>query len=386
MAKSVLITGARAAAALDVARDFAAAGWQVHLADSVKSRMARWSNLRAVHHLYPAPRHNRVAFRAEIERLVGAHQIDLIVPTCEEVFHLSAPDLSRSVSTKLFAPALDQLRELHDKLRFARLAQGCGVSVPESHAIAREGDMEQFAVDSRNWVFKPRLSRFGEQALIGPSPDELRSVRGTLDKGWMAQRRIKGREVCLHAIAHHGRLVGFASYASEWRMGGGACFAFEPLPDADQDGLRAIAEAIVSKAGLHGQFGFDAIFDGDGTAHLIECNPRATSGLHLLTGKGRAANAIAQGQPIGASGSSTAYLGPAMFLFGLPRAVAKRRLGAWWQCLQSGSDVIGAKGDALPVAGAMWDALCFSIKGWRHRISTTAATTHDIEWNGEELA
>ena len=43
MSGKVLITGARAPVAVDLARAFAAAGHEVHLADSVTPWAARWS-------------------------------------------------------------------------------------------------------------------------------------------------------------------------------------------------------------------------------------------------------------------------------------------------------------------------------------------------------
>ena len=179
MARRVLITGARAAVALDTARDFADAGWEVHLADSVPSRMARWSALRAQHHAYPAPRQRPSDFAAWIERLADAHQIDRIVPTCEEVYWLAAQPLREALGDRLFAPDLATLRSLHDKFAFAQTAQGWGLNAPESRPIDTQDDLAELADASSEWVFKPRFSRFGESALIGPEAKALRSIRAT---------------------------------------------------------------------------------------------------------------------------------------------------------------------------------------------------------------
>ena len=298
MARSVLITGARAVATLDLARDFAAAGWQVHLADSRVSRMVRWSRLAASHHIYPPPRQEGEAFRRRVAALVEEQNIDLVVPTCEEVFHLAAPSLAQALGTRLFAPDLATLRQLHDKFAFARACDGWDLPAPESHLLESPADVARFAGEAREWVFKPCFTRFGDAALVGPALQTLERIAPTPAAPWLAQRRIIGREVAFYAVAHHGKLTAFAAYASEWRLGGGATYAFEPQGDADQAMLHDLAAQLAASASLHGQFACDVMIDAQGRSFLIECNPRATSGVHLLTGEGALVRAIGEGAPM----------------------------------------------------------------------------------------
>lgn len=383
MGRRVLITGARAAAALDCTRDFASAGWEVHLADSVDVRMARWSALDARHHRYPSPRQRSADFRAWVRELVETYDFDLIVPTCEEVFHLASPSLRQALASRLFAPDIALLTKLHDKLTFARLARECGLDTPECHAIEGALDRDRFARDSHDWVFKPRMSRFGEHTLVSPPSQAAREVP---TQGWMAQKYVRGDEVCLHAIAHKGALVACSSYSSEWRMRGGASFAFMPTDPARHEHLRDIAATLVQKANLHGQFGFDIIFDEDDAPQLLECNPRATSGVHLLVGEGELVRAIASGEEIMQGQRRSAYLAPAMIVFGLPQAIRGGRLREWWDAMKAGRDAISRRGDRMPLLGALADAGAFALIGLRRGISTNAATTYDIEWNGEALS
>src|SRR5262249_34209684 len=87
--RNVLILGGRAPVALDHARRFAAHGWRVHVADSVSFNLAAYSRSVATATRVPAPRFQGAGFARALRELVTRERIELIVPTCEEVFFLS---------------------------------------------------------------------------------------------------------------------------------------------------------------------------------------------------------------------------------------------------------------------------------------------------------
>lgn len=386
MARTVLVTGARAAAALDLARDFAAAGYRTVCADSVPARISRWSRRSGAFHPYPAPRADPAGFGKRICELVDTLSIDLIVPTCEEAFHLAAPALAPRLAGKLFQPPLAILRELHDKYRFARLAEGFGVPVPETHLLVDKAELTHFADRSAEWVFKPCFSRFGEAALVGPASGRLDKVHPAPEHPWIAQRRVVGGEACFYAVAREGKLRAFAAYRSDWRLGGGASFGFEPLDAAKAAALREIAATLAARLSLTGQFACDAIFAVDGRPWLIECNPRATSGVHFLAGKGRLATAIdGSGEGCLAGDGQPRHLLPAMLSFGFGVALRRGDLGGWIAALRDGRDVIGRRGDRLPAFGAFADGLGFTFRGMLRGTSASAMTVADIAWDGEDL-
>ena len=135
MSGCVLVTGARAPVALEVARSFAALGWRVHLADSVPATAARWSRLGAPVHRLPPPRTNFAQFRDHLAALALRTGADLIVPTCEEVFYVAAAE----PGVPVFAPPLATLRDLHSKARFIDLARQTGLDVPETRLVTDPG-------------------------------------------------------------------------------------------------------------------------------------------------------------------------------------------------------------------------------------------------------
>lgn len=387
MAEAVLITGARAAAALDLARDFAAAGYDVHMADCGAARIAKWSRVPTAFHRYASPVKHPRRFREDIARLVQDLRPAAIIPSCEEVFHLAAPALIETVQPILFAPPLPQLRQLHDKHAFALACADGGLSAPESHRITAPEELESFVGESLEWVFKPCFSRFGESALIGPEPRALAALTPSPAAPLLAQRRIRGMEACFYGVARDGNLVAFAAYQSHWRLGGGAGFAFAPLAQDKAGQLRKLAAKLAHSTQITGQFACDAVFDGQGDPWLIECNPRATSGVHLLAGNGGLARAMMSGDPLSAEGPKSAHhLGLAMAVFGLPLAIRTNRVAEWRRTMTEGTDAIARPGDRMPLVGALIDAASFALRGLSQGISTTSATTADIAWDGEDLA
>ena len=387
MPERILITGARAAVALDLARECRLAGYEVHLADSTPCRMARASRAVTAFHPLASPRFQPDRFRQDIWALAQALAPVRIIPTCEEVFHLARPSIAGVLGDRLFAPGLNVLAVLHDKHSFSRLAERAGLAVPETHAVTSARDLAAFANEAARWVFKPCFSRFGARALVGPSAAMLAGVKLHPGDRWVAQRRIEGEEYSFYAVAQAGRIAAFAAYGSPWRLSGGASFAFMPAPDIVEQTLLHAASVLAEITGLTGQLSCDAMVDASGRAWLIECNPRATSGLHLLTGSGVLASIItgaAEGPLL--SHRRPRYLLAAMCSYGLEAAARQGRWLSWWADFCSGRDVVGAPSDRLPFAGAILDMLAFKRQAARAGLTTAQAVTADMEWNGEQLS
>ncbi len=204
----VLITGARAPVALDMARAFRAAGCAVALADSVFPFAAALARPRFPIHRLPPPRFAFDAFRARLVELMA--EIDLLVPTCEEVFWLAAAAARDGWTARLFAPSLKVLRSLHSKADFAALARAEGVDAPATVTLTAATDLAGLAW--ADLVAKPEFCRFGTRTLIAPQPASLRAIRPTEEHRWVAQERIEGEELCAFSIARGRRLIACAVY------------------------------------------------------------------------------------------------------------------------------------------------------------------------------
>lgn len=383
MAERVLITGARSVAALDIARSLRAAGYEPHLADCSPAWLARLSGAAGPVHRHASPVERPADFARDIRGLIDRLDPVRIIPTCEEVFHLAVLAEADGFSGRLFAPPPDRLATLHAKDRFASLCRNLALSVPDTTVVADRAALAAFSGDATDHVFKPVWSRFGARTLVAPSPEELAAVAPSPDAPWVVQRRIVGEEVSVYAVCQEGRVVAFCAYGSDWRLPGGASYVFRPLPADETARLRPMADALAAYAGT-GQIACDAIFDADGRPWLIECNPRATSGVHLF-GRSAAFGQALMGRGEAEHVAGTRHLSTALWLHGLPTALRDRRLAAWRKQRQQGSDAIAGPRDGLPVLGALLDAAVFGLRALRTGLPLTEAMTADIEWNGRSL-
>ena len=386
MSDRVIITGARSAVALDLARDFDCLGYEVHMADCSSAYISKWSKTpKCVHH-YASPVNEPTRFTRDIQNIVKTIDPVMIVPTCEEVFHLSRLSLAEDFKQRLFSPSLSDLRVLHAKDSFIELCLDIGLNAPDTYTIKNKDDLQNYKDNSKEWVFKPCYSRFGAKTLITPNEHELATVTPDKDSPWIAQRYIKGQELSFYAVAHSGTLGTLAAYTSSWRLKGGASYVFEPVPEELLEEIRQLAEKIISKLSLTGQISCDLILDSRHKLWGIECNPRSTSGLHLLTGNGFLANAMinseAKAMP---SNKKSKYMLPMILTYGFTNALKNFGWKKWFDTLLNGQDVIGIKEDRFPVIGALIDTFLFMKYARKNKLSLTKATTVDIEWNGETL-
>ena len=83
MRKTILITGARAPAALHLARIFYHAGHRVVLADTFRYPMSRATRMKHAYAQLPSPRQSFAAYGAAVASPVAREAPDIIAPTCE---------------------------------------------------------------------------------------------------------------------------------------------------------------------------------------------------------------------------------------------------------------------------------------------------------------
>jgi hypothetical protein len=345
--KTVLLTGTRAPATLDLARRLRRDGLRVVGADPTRFPLGRWSRAFSAHHRVPPPVVDPDGFLAAILTIIEKERVDLLWPTCEEIFHLAAAHDRLAGSVRMLCDPLAALLPLHDKLAFARFA---GTLAPDSWE-AKE------APRGRRLVWKPRFSRFAARVRFDDPPPDPR--------GWMAQDFVEGDEFSSWALCLGGEVRTLTVYQCPVRAGRGAGCAFVPF--WDEEAATAVRD-WAAQLGTTGSLAFDWIRSRDGSLRVIECNPRLTSGLHVLDPSVSLAALLEGPAPLPPPMRAGQLLWPTVF--------QSLRLGG------TTPDLVFARDDPWPALGQVPSFLELAVAALRHRISLSAAATRDIEWNG----
>lgn len=362
--ETILITGARAPVALELARAFHRCGHRVILADSMGMPLARWSSASATYYRVPSPRFHTAAFAASLQQIIKKENVTHLIPTCEETFYIAA--LRDSFSCKTWTADLACLHRLHHKLEFTKYA-AADFTFPETVLLT---DFTGWH-NSEAYVFKPCYSRFAAETIIGKKITAEHFSENE-KAHWVAQRRIRGKEMCVYSIWNNGELKACAAYHPLYRAGKGAGIFFEHC--TNEQLFRQVA-AFGKRINYTGQLSFDVIVDENNLPHVIECNPRGTSGVHLLRGK--LAGAFLQPGACIFPGE-TAYALKTVLAFLKPGVLFSKHV-------RRANDAVFSSRDPLP---ALLQPLAFAefvARKFRYRTSLLGATTGDIEWNGEPI-
>ncbi|MFZ6643848.1 ATP-grasp domain-containing protein [Undibacterium sp. TC4M20W] len=381
---NVLILGGRAPVALDHARRFSQQGWTVYIADSVPCRLSGWSSAVRASIQLAAPSQHPQAFIDDLNRAITQYQIDLLMPTCEEVFFLSRYRKYLPASVRVLVDDFDKLRTLHSKWHFLKLAEQYGGNPPPSSLVSSIDEARAWA-GKTPLVLKPEYSRFGVHVRLYPQGMPDNEAPLGQQGAWVAQHFKPGRELCSYSVADQGRLLAHAVYEPRHRLGKSSSFYFAPY-DAPQ--IREFVTRLVAAINYTGQISFDWIESQDGIPSVIECNPRAVSGVHLFGMQDALPAALAGrlDECVQPSATSPRMLAAIMLSAGLVQAVQKRKLRAWWADYQAAGEVIGIAQDRLTLLGALADMSSFALMAWQQKCSMREAATRDIEWDGQELA
>ncbi len=379
----VLILGGRAPVALDHARRFSAAGWDVSIADCGPCRISSWSRSVLKTMRLPPPRADLPAFARALVDLVEEERIDLVLPTCEEAFYVSAIRDRLAATCSVFVAPFDAMRALHSKFQFLVLARSCGVEVPESALVTNLSDARDWA-NGRPVVLKPEYSRFGVFVRLYPQGIPAMGRPLPVAGPWVVQSFQRGRELCSYSTAVAGRVTAHVTYEPTYRLQGSSSYYFEPRA---VPAVEAAVGRIVERLGYTGQISFDWVERMGGGVVPLECNPRAISGVHLFDRTdplpeamlGRVADTLRPRL------STPAMLAPVMLAAGLPRAIHRGDLHRWRLDWGRARDVLAVPGDIAPAIGAAADIAAFMALALRHRCSLRTASTRDLEWDGEAL-
>lgn len=267
----ILITCPRAPVSIEWIKIANRGSHQVILVDSLDYPISKFYK-NTTYVKIPSPRVDFTGYQREMKNLFLV--VDMVIPNCEDIFFLSK--LKESTSTKIlfFMPDNELLFRLHHKFEFFSLLNS-HVKIPESRVIRLKEDIRL----DKETILKPVYSRFGRDVIRDVNLKNIENIIITLENPWVQQEFIHGTAICNYAVCEYGKVISHVVYKPMYLLNHAASTYFEYYEDAR---CEAFITEFVKANNYHGQVAFDFIDDGN-DLYVLECNPRATSGLHIAS-------------------------------------------------------------------------------------------------------
>lgn len=270
--KNVLITGARAASALDMAR-MVSKDNTVFMADSIYFSLSRFSNCVKKFFYIPKPVFDLKKYEEDLIKIIKKNKIDILIPTCEEAFFISKIKNNLEKHCYIFVDNEEKMKTIHSKINMFKLIKGNEyIKAPKTKRIEYK-DLKK--VDINKNLIKIEYSRFGEGVFM-----DNKNIKNNKNRNFLVQEKIKGKEYSTYTIAKEGKVINTVVYYSSYKIECSCGVLFKALYHKK---IEKFIEKFIENNNYTGQIGFDIIENEEGL-YLIDANPRTTSGMHFFKG------------------------------------------------------------------------------------------------------
>lgn len=227
-----------------------------------------------------SPRHvDPEGYIKGVKRAVQESKIDLIIPVHEEIFYL-ADCQEEEILRRLFAPQFEFLAMLHSKWEFSLFLSSIGLDAPGASLCRSINDINQLD-RSKEFALKPVFGRASTNIYhLKPGEPVPSDISISEENHYIAQEWTTGRRYCSYSVIRDGRIQAFAVYPVQDTIDGSSAVFFTSV---EHPRIREYVDRIAAALGnTRGQIALDFV-ETDERLVAIECNPRATSGVHLFS-------------------------------------------------------------------------------------------------------
>ncbi len=384
----ILVTSARLPHALGVIRKLGEEGHEVYATDTFTTSPGLHSNHVKEAIITASPKFDTRKFLDEIKDIIRSRRIDLVVPCFEEVFYLAKHHDEIAALTPVFFPSFDVLARLHNKEAFTTLTQQLKLPIAPTRVAHSQDELAAAAREFKEYFARAAFSRGGVELFTNTGPlaghVKLEDCHPSAGNPWLVQEFVQGKDICSFSVAHQGRLAAHCTYEHPLTIEHAGGIVFESI---DEPQSVEIAKTYIEATGYHGHISFDYIKTDHGLS-IVECNPRPTAGIFMMSAKDYV-DAVFAPHPER----------PAVVQPGVREQIASaivrdmfrepKDFPADMKLLLSGTqDVYAQKGDRLP---GIYQILSYShVFAFRHRMHVRKhkhsdlmeAQFFDIDWDG----
>jgi predicted ATP-grasp superfamily ATP-dependent carboligase len=370
--------------ALDAIRKLGERGHEVIATDSLANSPGSHSKYLKGHFTTASPSGDPEQFAADVEAIAKEHEIDVVVPMFEEVFYLAAQHERLSAVTRLYAPPFQTLAQVHDKGTFQELCDKLEIRTPQTVLAHSPEELKEAIERFPRYFGRAAFSRGGVGLLTNTGPLaghlKLEDCSPTEANPWLVQEFVDGPMQCTYSALHDGKVASHMSYRAprQWEHSTGIQFL-----SVDPSDTLPTVEKLGSDLGWDGQMSLDFI-ETDGGLVMIECNPRPTDGILLMTAEGLERGLLApEGEALHVPAGREEQLDFAVFgqIFKEPMKEAPKSI----------HDLIHVPGtdrgwqDALPNLYSFLALARFAKLSLRDREQLFVAMSDGITWDGQEI-
>lgn len=272
---AVLVTGAGGPAGVAVIRRLLALGHRVVAVDA--DPCAAGLALASVGIV--VPRADDDAFTAALLEAATTHGADALISTvAEELPALAAASADLAAAgVATWLPDADAVEVCCDKGAFADRMREFGVPHPPTATTARRA-----AKLPGPWIVKPRTGR-GSRGLQFPATAKAAKAALAADGSLIAQSRLAGREFTADVLVDRdGRLL---TVVPRWRDETKAGISVKGTT-FDSEAVTEVVAAAIGAVRLTGPANVQGFVGADGSATVVEINPRFSGGLPLTLAAG----------------------------------------------------------------------------------------------------
>lgn len=268
----ILITCPRAPITIEWIKICKEKNIEIILVDSLDFPIGIYFDRKIKYIKVPSPKLNFEGYKIEMIKIIN--QVDIVIPNCEDIFFLSRIKEYANNKVLFFMPEKEILFDLHNKFKYFKYLNE-NIKIPKTEIIYNIQEIKE----DKNTILKPIFSRFGRSVIRGVTKEKIKNIKIDKTYPWVQQEFIHGEALCNYAICQEGKVIAHVVYKPKYLLNEAASTYFEYYEDKRLD---KFIEEFAETTNYTGQVAFDFIDNGK-DVYILECNPRATSGLHLLS-------------------------------------------------------------------------------------------------------
>lgn len=232
-----------------------------------------------------APSQNFEIYKTQILDFIKKNDIQLVIPTTEDIFYISRLKTDiENLGCTIMSDDFEKLKKLHSKKQIMELSEWLGIDIPKTFEFFSLEDLKNYitAHPHFDYVVKPKYSRFANFISSNqiPGSKSLDEIQIDLtSNSYILQEYISGKSVCSYSLAKKWTLWSHMNYECVLTYNGWSGTFLESFQN---EKIQNFVKNFCEKYAINGQISFDYMITPEWKIYLIECNPRPTSGIHLL--------------------------------------------------------------------------------------------------------